>query len=1152
MFHRIAYITLFVSLSFSVDLVKESYNFEYNDNQKTLNIENQLEYLDLPQKLNDIYEISSESLIELGILPFSTLYLVENNKNYSVQIDVTSSYMLENIIIDVDDNVLNNNVLSDRMSMRGVDVIQITYFPFEYDADSQTLTIVEDVNITILESDSIQNNDLDENVIPISREFEKILSDMVVNLELGDRVSDNLPSILFICGGSSASNSYLQDLIQWRKEQGYKVFVESTSNIGSSYNSISNYIEDAYYNWEFPPEYIVLVGDTSGGYEVASSTSSGGSSDYGYTLIDGDDLLPEMFIGRISANSSSDINNIVNKTLAYEKATFIDYTGSDWYESSALVGDPSATGNSAIITNEYIENILNAHEFENVETCYGCSYSNWMQNRLEDGILYFNYRGYIGTSGFGSTHINNANNGYMNPFVTFITCATGDFSWTSISEDFIRAGSVSNPKGGVAAVGTATSSTHTVPNNIVDMGIYDGIFAKDIRTAGGALVSGKMSLHSTYPQNPSQMTYKFTHWNNLMGDPVLNLWTDTPGFLNVEYSDMINMGTDLLEFNILDSHGEPVSGARIVVYINDDNVYYSFTDDQGYASIQFSDSISSDASITILKKNFIPFVGSVAVFNEDMHVQLGDEIYVDDQNPTNQGTPDGIANPGEIIDLYLSLENVSLNNIQLLDTYISSNSEKIDIINGNIEVENLIPGTLTELGPMQIQVHPDLVSTDDTNLILTLMDGDDGLSDWNFSVPFVVIAPNMEIEYVSPNSSLNPGQIVELDISFENTGEQELENCHMSVEIISSLIDLVQPESFIGNILPGQSAVNLDDIIVDFSEDIIDGSIFNFSVNVYNDNGFSQDLNFNLTVGTPDEHDPLGPDSYGYYIYDWTDVGYSLTPFYEWIELDPSQGGQGTDMGISDPGNGNNPITNSTKYIDLPFTFTFYGQDYNEVSVNANGWISFGHSNMESFRNYQLPGAGGPSPMVAAFWDDLKTDSNSKVFKYIADDYVVIEWKDMRTYQHNDIQTFQIILYDSITPTGDDEIKIQYQEFNNTTNGDYTQYTPYHGCYSTVGIENHLGTIGLEYTFNNEYPIAAAEIQNQSALFITTQNTTVLNSGDVNQDDEINILDIVMVINHILSIETLDSIGQFVADMDNNEDINILDVILMINLILNS
>ena len=84
-----------------------------------------------------------------------------------------------------------------------------------------------------------------------------------------------------------------------------------------------------------------------------------------------------------------------------------------------------------------------------------------MQNRLQEGILYFNYRGYIGTSGFGSTNINNANNGYMTPFATFITCATGDFNGTSIAESFIKAGSLANPKGAVAAVGTATSSTHS-------------------------------------------------------------------------------------------------------------------------------------------------------------------------------------------------------------------------------------------------------------------------------------------------------------------------------------------------------------------------------------------------------------------------------------------------------------------------------------------------------------------------------------------------------------------------------------------------------------------------------------------------------------------------------------------------------------------
>ena len=1122
--------------------------------QKKISVTNQATYLNLTEKLNNQFYITPEFLIENGVLPFSTFYQIDEKKEYSAEINIISSYEIQDIEIQIDSQLLNANMLSEPLSMRGVNMSQLIYHPIQYNEETKILTIIDEFDIVINESDILFEDPLDS-VVPISQEFKKILSSMVINLDISSRTTDTQPSILYICGGSSLSNSYLQDLIQWRKEQGYKVFTASTSDIGTSLNAISNYISDAYYNWEFPPEYVVLVGDTSGSYQIPYSSASGGESDYPYSLIDGGDLLPELSIGRISASSSSDLSNIINKTLAYEKATFIDYTGTDWYESSALVGDPSSTGNSAIITNEYIENILNAYDFEDIGTCYSCGgYSSWMQNQLEEGILYFNYRGYIGTSGFGSNNINNANNGYMTPFVTFITCATGGFSGTAISESFIRAGSVANPKGGVAAVGTATSATHTVPNNIVDMGIYDGIFAKGVSTAGGALVSGKIALHNIYPQDPSGMTYKFTHWNNLMGDPVLNLWTDTPSVLNVDYSDMINMGTDMLEFSITDNQTNPVSAARVVAYIDDDNVYESFTDENGYASIQFENSVPSNASITILKKNYIPFVGSIAVFNEDMNVHVNsDMLYVDDENSLNDGPSNGLANSGEILDVYMYIENLSSNTISSLEGYVSSRTEKIDIINGSLEIQNLLSSTPTLFGPIQIEIHEDLISSDNSDLILTLIDESDGLSNWTFNIPFNVMSPNIIVESIEYSESPNPGDIVELSISFGNVGNQELENCYVDIEINNSLININQSQAYLGDIYPGEIGINSEPLVVEFSEDMIDGSVVTFNLNISNSDGFSQTVNSeDLTVGTADQNDPLGPDSYGYYIYDWTDVGYSLTPFYDWIEIDPNQGGAGVDLGISHSGNGNGSVSNSTKYVDLPFIFTFYGEDYDEISVSANGWISFGHSNMESFRNYQLPGAGGPSPMVAAFWDDLKTTGNSKVLKYIADDYVIIEWLDMQTYQHSDNETFQVILYNSITPSGDDEIKIQYKEFNNTTNGDYSQYTPYHGCYSTIGIENHLSTDGLEYSFDNDYPIAASPLQNQSAIFITTRNTTVLNAGDVNQDDEVNILDIVMVINHILMLESLDSIGQFVADMDENQAINILDVILMINLIFES
>ena len=202
---------------------------------------------------------------------------------------------------------------------------------------------------------------------------------------------------------------------------------------------------------------------------------------------------------------------------------------------------------------------------------------------------------------------------------------------------------------------------------------------------------------------------------------------------------------------------------------------------------------------------------------------------------------------------------------------------------------------------------------------------------------------------------------------------------------------------------------------------------------------------------------------------------------------------------------------------------------------------------MESFRNYAMPGAGGPSPMVAAFWDDLTTQQGGAVYALIEEDRVIIEWNEMRTYDQSSEETFQIILFDSVTPTGDDEIKIQYKEFNNTS---YSNYN--HPVYSTVGIENHLGNIGLEYTFDNEYPITAMPLSDGTALFITTQNTNVYDLGDVNQDDSEDVLDIILIVNHILNIQSLSSLGEYLADTNQNSVINILDVIILINIILDN
>jgi len=56
-------------------------------------------------------------------------------------------------------------------------------------------------------------------------------------------------------------------------------------------------------------------------------------------------------------------------------------------------------------------------------------------------------------------------------------------------------------------------------------------------------------------------------------------------------------------------------------------------------------------------------------------------------------------------------------------------------------------------------------------------------------------------------------------------------------------------------------------------------------------------------------------------------------------------------------------------------------------------------------------------------------------------------------------------------------------------------------------------------------------------------------TGDINDDGNINVLDIVMLVDSILSGDTseLDS-----ADINNDGDVNVLDIVVLVNIILSS
>jgi len=58
--------------------------------------------------------------------------------------------------------------------------------------------------------------------------------------------------------------------------------------------------------------------------------------------------------------------------------------------------------------------------------------------------------------------------------------------------------------------------------------------------------------------------------------------------------------------------------------------------------------------------------------------------------------------------------------------------------------------------------------------------------------------------------------------------------------------------------------------------------------------------------------------------------------------------------------------------------------------------------------------------------------------------------------------------------------------------------------------------------------------------------------GDINQDNEYNVLDVILAVNLVLSDIEIDECEFYSADLNNDGVLNILDVIEVINLVLDS
>jgi Peptidase family C25/Propeptide_C25/Carboxypeptidase regulatory-like domain/FlgD Ig-like domain len=962
--------------------------------------------------------------------------------------------------------------------IRGLRVVNLTINPFRYDPRNQELTIIKNIDVIVRTEGNGGENTLRKEM-KLSLAFEPLYEASVLNYESTLSREDDFqdPSYLFIRTNQTNIDDEIATLTEWKHQKGFDVAVHSV-NSGTSSSTIKSYIQTAYDTWPNPPEYVCLVGDAEGNFNIPT-----GDGDQFYARLDGTDILADVYMGRLSFNTEFELQTIVSKIYNYEREPYMDQT--DWYSHSLLVGDPSFSGTSVIDTKQHIKEMMLVHDPEYTFDEYyfgGCSAQ--MSSSINSGISYMNYRGYLGMSGFGNDNISALNNGFMLPVAVIPTCATGSFAGgTAISEMFLKAGTPSQPKGAIASYGTATISTHTCFNNCIDAGTYYGIFADNIYNMGGALTRGKLNLYMNYPNQPGYVN-DFSNWNNLMGDPGMELWTGIPQPLTVVYNSQISLGANTMLVNVQDNSGQPIENAWVTALLGDDDIFSTgWTDTSGNIVLEINAEVAGTAHLTVTKHDYIPHLGSFDVGQADRFVNVFEYDIDDDNLGDSSGNDDGIINPGEMIEFNISLKNFGTSTANGVTATISSTDDYITITDntenyGNIAANSAVfcaedydfSVNTDVLGGMEIHLQIDISDNMGNNwtdfLILPIEGANLIVSDHSF--------PN------DPNGIIEPGETAELMLTLQNAGTVTANTVYGQLLVDANWFTLNDDEGYFGDLTGGgQGNNNANRFEITAATQIIPGSQFNMEVQLYNADGYDSTVYFTITVGDATLTDPLGPDAYGYYCYDDGDTDYYNVPVYDWIEINSI----GTNLNLNDPGE-----TGDIEEVeDIPISFVFYGIEYDDITVCSNGWVAPGILGNTSFMNWQIPGPLGPSPQIAVFWDDLETAQGDVYYFFdSAQNYIVIEWDDMRNEYNNSYEeTFQLIIYDSNyypTATGDSEMKFQYKVFNNVDVGSYPSQ---HGQYSTIGLKDHTGTQGLEYTFNNNYPAQAKVITNETALLYT-------------------------------------------------------------------
>ncbi len=880
---------------------------------------------------------------------------------------------------------------------------------------------------------------------------------------------------LIIGADAVFTNPYMELFRVFKERQGFRVTMAPLSETGTSQTAIHEYISD--YAATNPLEYVLLIGDVNGAYALPSFSygSENDVTDLPYVLLDGpgDDYYPEAFIGRWPVDTAQELAKVIGRTIKYAQDPDVE----SGYLERALVTAGNYADSGIILTpvwtSLWLYNELNDFGYTEVDTVFFPPTTGPEQilETWNNGVGIVNYRGWGDAHGWHFPHFHvsdfddgNLSNGNKLPIVFSFVCGTGKFD-SSIDPSFCEAlltqGSINLPAGAVAVVAPSDLHTRTKFNNALNSKLWDALLEGHVNELAPALLASKFGFTDEFVNelDPGQMAEFYFHTYNILGDPSLPLWLGTPEPINLTAADLGNVSED---------------NGRIILERPDLQ--------EGVFALRQADAIVgsgrwTDGHIRIYRYDGASFYDP-ANPTAPLEITLNSADHVPVTVELEMSSGAGLAFAGMEEELHAGMTAWT----PRIHNYGSSRSVNVTLRDpGATYVEDfgsvLLPGgattSLAEVAAPVIAVgqREILMELEINGVVLPL------------AIPVYGVAPALELTFSNGIRPL-PDSNFSLTLSGAFEGMQSNgSDIHVTM---TSAADFVTLDD-----VTGTASLDADGTLL-FSDDAFSGTIgpvahgsrlpltFHFYLGNQPSAFYSKQVV--SIVGALSSTDPTPPRlSDGYWAYDNTDAEYPEVPTYDWVDLSAQPGAVMHTLGDDDH-----------ELVDLPFSFKYYDVDYDEMTLNSNGWASFGPDYINYFRNWSIPMPLGPDAMLAPFWDDLDNDTlvNGQeearpIFLYSYHDQAhsryIIEWHEVWNGfgDRSFLETFQIHLYDPAALSADDGngvIEFHYFEVNDVDEINN---------YSTVGIESPDQNDGLMYVYALNYAPGAAELAAGRAIRFT-------------------------------------------------------------------